>query len=48
MENAVDARDHFATKEDLAKLETRLTRWIMGLMFTAIINVGLSVLFRVL
>ena len=29
-------REHYATKEDLAKLETRLTKWIVGQMFAAI------------
>ncbi len=25
-------RDHYATKADLAQLETRLTKWMIGLM----------------
>lgn len=27
-----ELRDHYATKEDLAKLETRLVKWIIGMM----------------
>ena len=32
----IEARlDGFATKEDLARLETRLVKWMMGLMLGA-------------
>ena len=27
-----ELQDHYATKEDLAKLETRLVKWIIGMM----------------
>ena len=30
-------REHYATKEDLAKLETRLIKWIVGQMLAAIV-----------
>ena len=30
-------REHYATKEDLAKLETRLIKWIVGQMIAAIV-----------
>ena len=29
--------EHYATKEDLAKIETRLIKWIVGQMIVAII-----------
>ena len=28
---------HFATKADLAKLETRLIKWMIGLMVSAVV-----------
>ena len=31
-----EIRQHYATKADLHALETRLTRWMIGLMVTAI------------
>lgn len=27
-----ELKDHYATKEDLAKLETRLVKWMVGMM----------------
>ena len=30
-------REYYATKEDLAKLETRLIKWIVGQMIAAIV-----------
>ena len=29
--------EHYATKEDLAKLETRLIKWMVGQMMAAIV-----------
>lgn len=33
------AYDHLATKDDLASLETRLTKWFAGLLLLVVINV---------
>ena len=30
-----EIQDHYATKEDLAKLETRLVKWIVGMMIAS-------------
>lgn len=34
----VDASQHFATKADLAQLETRLMRWFIGILVAIIVN----------